>query len=87
MVSGGHRPAGVGVAHAEGFEIDLLAVLLDQHHRTGNFAGGDFVIEEIVDARQFFRRENRRFQRSRAGSSARNGRANHDQATAANSAA
>src|SRR5712672_841177 len=55
-----HRPAGIGVAEAEGLEIDLPAVLLDQHHRAGNFSGADFVTEEIVDASEFFRRENRR---------------------------
>ena len=40
---------------AEAFEIDLLAVALDQNDRAQSEAGGDFAIDEIVDRESFSR--------------------------------
>ena len=48
--------AGVDVALAEALEIDRLAVTLDQDDGAGNFAGRDLLIEELVDAGEFFHR-------------------------------
>ena len=43
---GRHRRAGGDVAHADAFLIDRPAVLQDQHHRAGNLALRDLVVEE-----------------------------------------
>ena len=44
-----HRRSLLDVPLAEGLEIDLLAVTLDQNDGAGNLAGGDFTIDEIVN--------------------------------------
>ena len=44
-----HRRPRFDVALAEAFEIDRLAVVLDQNDGAGNFAGGNFAIEKIID--------------------------------------
>ena len=44
-----HRLSGRGIPHAETFEIDRLAVLLDQEDRAGNLAGRDFVANVVAD--------------------------------------
>ena len=43
------RCLGDHVLYAESFVIDRLAVLLDQHHRAGDFARRHFVAEELAD--------------------------------------
>src|SRR6202167_6503111 len=45
------------VAHAEIFEIDGMAVLLDQQDGAGDLAGHNLVAEIVADARQFGRRK------------------------------
>ncbi|MFK4624223.1 hypothetical protein ABIF50_007529 [Bradyrhizobium diazoefficiens] len=45
---GDRRLAG-HILHAEGFVIDRLAVLLDQHGCAGDLAGRDLVLEELAD--------------------------------------
>src|SRR5260370_14860410 len=44
-----HRRSLLDVALDEAFEIDRLAVVLDQHDGAGNSAGGNFAIEKHVD--------------------------------------
>ena len=44
----------VGIALAEAFEIDRLAVLLHQHDGAGNPARGDLAVDEILDRPQAF---------------------------------
>ena len=44
-----HRLAGRGVPHAETFEIDRLAVLLDQQDCAGNLAGRNFIANVVAD--------------------------------------
>ena len=39
----------VGVPHAETFEIDRLAVLLDQQDGAGNLAGRDLVANGVAN--------------------------------------
>src|SRR5262249_49736679 len=52
-----HRRLGRGIAHAETLEIGGLPVAADQQDRAGNLAGGDFVLQERVDARNTLARE------------------------------
>ena len=51
-----HRRAGIDIALAEAFEIDRLAMLLDQHDRAGNPPRFDFAVDETVDRSKFFDR-------------------------------
>ena len=44
-----HRLAGRGVPHAETFEMDQLAMLLDQHDGAGNLAGRDLVANVVAN--------------------------------------
>ena len=55
-----HRPPGLGVQRAEAFEIDRLAVLLDQQDRAGNLARRDFVANGGADPVEGRARERRR---------------------------
>ena len=53
MVSGVIGLLGRDVAHAEIFEIDRMAVLLDQEDGAGDFAGRDLVADIVADALEF----------------------------------
>ena len=54
-----HVDAGIDVALAEPFEIDRLAVALDQDDGAGNLPLRDLVVEKIVDPRKLFQRQRR----------------------------
>ena len=45
----GDRRLADDVLHAEGFVVDRLAMLLDQHDCAGDLAGRDLVLEELAD--------------------------------------
>ena len=52
-----HRQFCRDVAHAKAFEIDRLAVSLDQENRAGNLSARDVVPDVIADARKSFGRK------------------------------
>ncbi len=62
-----HLDAGVDVALAEAFEIDRLAMTLDQDDGAGNLSGGDLVVDEIVDFGKLFERQFRVRRRAEFG--------------------
>jgi hypothetical protein len=49
MVIRRHRRCLRDVTLAEAFEIDRLAVALDQNDGAGNSAGSNFAVEKIID--------------------------------------
>ena len=67
IVSGVIVDTGVDIALAEPLEIDRLAMPLDQQDGAGNFSGRRLFGEEVVDAREFFRRQRRARPRAEIG--------------------
>jgi hypothetical protein len=59
--------AGLDIALAEPLEIDRLAMALDQEDGAGNLASRSLIIEELVDAREFFLRQRRSRPRAEIG--------------------
>ena len=53
----GHRLAGRLVAHAEGLEVDDLALARDERHRAGDLAGLDLAAQHAADALEPLRRQ------------------------------
>jgi len=71
-----HVDAGIDVALAEPFEIDRLAVALDQDDGARNFALCDLIVEKFVDPRKLLQRQRRVRRRPEGGSRKRNGHRN-----------